>query len=127
MPGTLENKVVLVTGAGSGIGRVSSLVLAREGARVVVSDINASSAEETLVIIKGRGGEGAAVHADVSKAYDVRALVAQVVETYGQLDCAYNNAGVEGSLPGHLHDYPEESWDRLIDVNLKGGMAVPQI
>ena len=120
MPGTLENKVALVTGAGSGIGRASSLVLAREGARVVVSDINASSAEETLSIIKERGGEGVAVHADVSKANDVRVLVAQVVETYGRLDCAYNNAGVEGSLPGRLHDYPEETWDRLIDVNLKG-------
>ncbi len=120
MPGTLENKIALVTGAGSGIGRASSLILAREGAKVVVSDINASGAEETLSTIKQSGGDGIFVHADVSKAGDVQALVAQVVETYGRLDCAYNNAGIEGYMSGRLHEYPEDIWDRLIDINLKG-------
>ena len=120
MPGTLGNKIALVTGAGSGIGRASSLVLAREGAKVVVSDINASGAEETLSTIRDRGGDGIFVHADVSKAEDVQKLVAQVVETYGRLDCAFNNAGIEGFHDGRLHEYPEETWDRLIDVNLKG-------
>ena len=120
MPGTLEDKIALVTGAGSGIGRASSLVLAREGARVVVSDINAEGAETTLSAIKEMGGEGVFVHADVSKPEDVQALVASVIHTYGRLDCAYNNAGIEGYMEGRLHEYPEDIWDRLIDINLKG-------
>ncbi len=120
MPGTLENKTALVTGAGSGIGRATSLALAREGARVVVSDINAEGAEATLSIIKERGGEGVFVHADVSQAADVEALVTGVIQTYGRLDCAYNNAGIEGYMEGRLHEYPEDIWDRLIDINLKG-------
>ena len=120
MPGTLENKVALVTGAGSGIGRASSLVLAREGARIVVSDINATGAEETLSIIKDQGGDGIFVHADVSKADDVRVLVSRAVTSYGRLDCAFNNAGIEGYTAGRLHEYPEEIWDRLIDINAKG-------
>ena len=120
MPGTLENKVALVTGAGSGIGRASSLVLAREGAKVVVSDINATGAEETLSIIKDQGGDGIFVHADVSKADDVRAVVSRAVTSYGRLDCAFNNAGIEGYMSGRLHEYPEEIWDRLIDINAKG-------
>ncbi len=120
MAGILENKIALVTGGGSGIGRASSLVLAREGAKVVVSDVNASGAEETLSAIKEKGGDGVFVHADVSKAEDVQALVAQVVANYGHLDCAYNNAGIEGFRAGRLHEYPEEIWDQLIDINLKG-------
>ena len=120
MPGTLEDKIALVTGAGSGIGRASSLVLAREGAKVVVSDINAEGAEATLSAIKEMGGEGIFVHADVSKPEDVQALVASVIHTYGRLDCAYNNAGIEGYMEGRLHEYPEDIWDRLIGINLKG-------
>ena len=76
MPGTLQDKIALVTGAGSGIGRATSLVMAREGARVVVSDINAEGAESTLSAIKDLGGQGTFIHADVSKAEDVQALVA---------------------------------------------------
>ena len=120
MAGLLEGKIALVTGAASGIGRATSLVMAREGARVVVSDINAEGAEATLSAIKDLGGQGTFIHADVSKAEDVQALVAGVVETYGRLDCAYNNAGIEGFMEGRLHEYPEDIWDRLIDINLKG-------
>ena len=120
MPGVLQDKIALVTGAGSGIGRATSLVMAREGARVVVSDINAEGAEATLSAIKDRGGQGTFIHADVSKTEDVQALVAGVVEAYGRLDCAFNNAGIEGFMEGRLHEYPEDIWDRLIDINLKG-------
>lgn len=120
MAGLLEGKVSLVTGAGSGIGRATSLIMAREGATVVVSDINADSGEETLSAVKEAGGEGNFVHADVSRPDDVAALVGQVVAAYGRLDCAHNNAGIEGFMTGRLHEYPEDVWDRLIDINLKG-------
>ena len=120
MAGLLEGRISLVTGAGSGIGRATSLVMAREGATVVVSDINADGGEETLSAVKEAGGEGMFVHADVSRPDDVAALVGQVVAAYGRLDCAYNNAGIEGFMAGRLHEYPEDVWDRLIDINLKG-------
>lgn len=120
MPGTLEGRIALVTGAGSGIGRATSLTLAREGAAVVVSDIDAAGAEETLSALKERGGEGMFVYADVSRAADVEALVGRVVAAYGRLDCAYNNAGIEGSITAPLHEYPEDTWNRLIDINVKG-------
>ena len=120
MAGMLEGKVSLVTGAASGIGRATSLVMAREGATLVVSDINAEGGEETLGTIREQGGEGMFVHADVSRPDDVAALIRQVVSAYGRLDCAYNNAGVEGFMAGRLHEYPEDRWDQLIDVNLKG-------
>ena len=120
MAGTLHEKIALVTGAGSGIGRATSLVLAREGATIVVSDVNADGAEETLSAIKDMGGDGMFVHADVSRAADVEALVAATVKAYGRLDCAYNNAGIEGFIGGRLHEYPEDTWDRLMDINVKG-------
>ena len=120
MAGLLEGKISLVTGAGSGIGRATSLVMAREGATIVVSDINADSGEETLSAVKEAGGDGMFVHADVSRPDDVAALVGQVVSAYGRLDCAYNNAGIEGFMAGRLHEYPEDIWDRVIDINLKG-------
>ena len=120
MAGLLEGKISLVTGAGSGIGQATSLVMAREGATIVVSDINADGAEETLSTIKEAGGNGMFVHADVSRPDEVAALIAQVVSAYGRVDCAYNNAGVEGYMAGRLHEYPEDQWDRLIDINLKG-------
>ena len=120
MPNTLHEKIALVTGAGSGIGRATSLVLAREGATVVVSDVNAEGGEETLSAIKDLGGDGIFVHADVSRAADVEALVAATVRAYGRLDCAYNNAGIEGFIGGRLHEYPEDTWDRLMDINVKG-------
>ncbi|MCH7842999.1 MAG: SDR family oxidoreductase [Chloroflexi bacterium] len=120
MPDSLNNKITLVTGAGSGIGRATSLVLAREGATVVVADIDADGGEQTLSAIKDMGGEGMFVHADVSRAADVEAMVDAAVNAYGRLDCAYNNAGIEGYYGGRLHEYPEDTFDRLMDINVKG-------
>jgi len=120
MPDTLNEKIALVTGAGSGIGRATSLVLAREGATIVVSDVNADGGEETLSAIKDMGGDGMFVHADVSRAADVDALVGSIVEAYGRLDICYNNAGIEGYFAGRLHEYPEGTFDRLMDINVKG-------
>ncbi len=120
MAGLLEGRISLVTGAGSGIGRAASVAMGREGATVAVSDINADGAEETLSAIKEAGGDGMFIHADVSRPGDVAALIGQAVAAYGRLDCACNNAGIEGFMEGRLHEYPEDRWDRLIDVNLKG-------
>ena len=96
MAGLVEGKVALVTGSGSGIGRQSALAFAREGARVVVSDIVVEGGEETVRLIHDAGGEAVFVKADVSQAADVEALINATVETYGRLDCAHNNAGIAG-------------------------------
>ena len=119
MPGRLQNKVGLVTGAGSGIGRASALAFAAEGAKVAVADTIAENGEETVMLIRRVGGEGFFVKADVSKASEVQAMVTKTVEIYGRLDCAYNNAGVVVT-PRLTPDTTEEDWDRVISVNLKG-------
>ncbi len=121
MAGNLDGKTALVTGGGSGIGRSASLAYAREGARVVVADVNVEGGEETVQRIKEAGGEAILVHADVSKPEDTQAMVAQAVEAFGSLDCAFNNAGISGGQDRHLTaDYLEEDWDRVISINLKG-------
>ncbi len=86
---------------------------------MIVADVIVEGGEETIGMIKKAGGEGIFVKADVSKAAEIEALIAKAVETYGRLDCAYNNAGIEGS-PATTTDYAEESWDRIIAINLKG-------
>jgi NAD(P)-dependent dehydrogenase (short-subunit alcohol dehydrogenase family) len=119
MSGCVAGKVALVTGGGSGIGRASALALAREGAKVVISDIVVAGGEETVRMVKTAGGEATFVQADVSKPADVEALVNKVVEVYGRLDCAFNNAGIEGQLQQTV-ECSEENWDRTIAINLKG-------
>ena len=119
MPGRLDNKIALVTGAGSGIGRATALVFAREGAKVVVADIVVEGGQETVQQIEAAGGEAIFVKADVSQAADVETLIAQTVETYGRLDCAFNNAGIEGGVKPTI-DCTEEEFDRTIAVNLTG-------
>ena len=117
----LGGKVALVTGGSSGIGRVSALAFASEGARVTIADVNVEGGEETVGMIKETGGEAMFVKADVSKAADVEALIERVVERYGRLDCAFNNAGVD-NLHFPVGELLEEEWDRVIDINLKGVM-----
>ena len=121
MAGSLDGKTALVTGGGSGIGRATSLAYAKDGARVVVADVNVEGGEETVQLIKEAGGEAILVHADVSKPEDTQAMVAQAVEDVGSLDCAFNNAGISGGRDRRLTaDYLEEDWDRVIGINLKG-------
>lgn len=114
-----KDRVVLVTGAGSGIGRATALSFSREGAKVVVADIVAKGGEETLSMIKKTAGDAIFVKADVSKAAEVEALISKAVQTYGRLDCACNAAGLVGE-PVSTIDCTEGNWDRVISVNLKG-------
>lgn len=119
MQSLFDDKVALVTGGSSGIGRATSLGFAAQGAKVMVADFNAEGGEETVSLIKGNGGEASFVHVDVSKAVQVEAMVAETVRRYGRLDAAFNNAGVEGvRVP--MGEFPEDEWDRVIDVDLKG-------
>ena len=119
MASRLNGKVALVTGAGSGIGRASAITIAREGAKVVVSDVVTEGGEETVRIIEDAGDEAIFVKADVSAAIEVEALVNAVVEAYGRLDCAHNNAGIEGAV-ATTHEYLEDAWDDVMSINLKG-------
>ncbi len=121
MAGSLDSKTALVTGGGSGIGRAASLAYAKDGARVVVADVNVEGGEETVQMIKEAGGEAILVHADVSNPEDTQAMVDQAVGAFGSLDCAFNNAGIGGGRDRLLTaDYLEEDWDRVISINLKG-------
>src|SRR6266446_6910661 len=94
----MEDKVVLVTGGGSGIGRASALALANAGAKVVVSGRRENEGYETVALVKKAGGQGTFIKADVSSEADVERLIAQTLSTYGRLDAAFNNAGIEGEV-----------------------------
>ncbi|MGG4046595.1 SDR family NAD(P)-dependent oxidoreductase [Paenibacillus favisporus] len=115
----LENKIVLVTGAGSGIGRASSLKMAANGAKVVLVDFNRETGEETLRMVQDQGGEGIFVQADVSKSEDVQRYVNAAVDTYGRIDAFFNNAGIIQKF-SLLADVEEAEFDRLVAVNMKG-------
>ena len=119
MSGRFLGRSVLVTGAGSGIGRAAALLFAKEGGRLVVVDQNETDAHATAALIQDAGGEALAVGADVSRAAGCRAMVERALAAYGQLNVAFNNAGVGGSgFP--IADEEEIAWSRVIDVNLKG-------
>ncbi len=120
MIGRVENKIALVTGGGSGLGRATVQALAREGAKVLVADLNLESAHETVTMVAETGGEASAFAMDVTVAAQVEAMVQTTVERYGRLDCAFNNAGIPGKVGTSVIDYEEEDWDRVIAVDLKG-------
>jgi NAD(P)-dependent dehydrogenase (short-subunit alcohol dehydrogenase family) len=115
----MEGKIALVTGGGSGIGRATAIVFARDGAKVVVADVTVEGGEETVRRIRDAKGEAIFVKTDVSQAVEVAALINAAVETYGRLDCAFNNAGIAGTL-ATVADCTEENWERVINTNLKG-------
>jgi NAD(P)-dependent dehydrogenase (short-subunit alcohol dehydrogenase family) len=117
-PDSMSGRVALVTGAGSGIGRASAIAFARTGARVVVSDINADSAAQTLELVVAAGATGICIAADVSDSMAVSELVAQTVARFGRLDFAHNNAGIESALAS-VAESDEADFDRTIAVNLK--------
>ncbi|MFV8347832.1 SDR family NAD(P)-dependent oxidoreductase [Flavobacterium sp. ZB4P13] len=117
MEATFKNKVAIVTGGSSGIGKSIALAFAQKEAKVVVVDWIENS--ETMNLIKDLGAEAIFIKCDVSKTEDVKAMVEKTIETFGRLDYAFNNAGVEGKSAS-AQDCTEENWDKTIGVNLKG-------
>ena len=120
----LKDKVALVTGGGSGIGHATAVLFAAKGAKVVVSDLNEANALATVAEIKAEEGDATAVTGDVSKNADAEAMVRGAVETYGSLDVVVNCAGVVAGKALPTGASPEEVWDRVMDVNLKGTYLV---
>ncbi|MBK7857816.1 MAG: SDR family oxidoreductase [Archangiaceae bacterium] len=112
-----EGKVAVITGGAFGIGRATALAFAREGAAVVVSDVADGGGEETVSLIRKAGGTGRCVVCDISNRAQVQTLFAGTVQQYGRIDCAFNNAGVEGAM-APLTALPDETWDKVIAVNL---------
>ncbi|MFF2089826.1 SDR family NAD(P)-dependent oxidoreductase [Paenibacillus sp. NPDC058174] len=114
----LQGKVALVTGAGSGIGRTTAELFAREGASVIVNDIDETAGDETVQRINAAGGQGIFIHADVTDSDSVKGMAEKAIEAYGVIDVLFNNAGVSGV--GAIHELEPEAWDRVIRVNLRG-------
>jgi NAD(P)-dependent dehydrogenase (short-subunit alcohol dehydrogenase family) len=114
-----EGKVVVITGAGGGIGRAAAVRFASEGARVVAVDVAADTLKDTIDAVERAGGEALAVEADVTRAADVDRYVAAARQRWGGIDCFFNNAGILGTVRPCV-DYPEETFDRVLAVNVKG-------
>jgi len=119
MAGILDEKVAFITGGGSGIGAATAKIFAREGARVVVADVDDEGGRRTVSEVGDAGGEALFIHVDVTDEDGVRSAIQQTVEHFGRLDCAVNNAGTNGE-PGPVAGYSREAWDRVIAVNLTG-------
>jgi NAD(P)-dependent dehydrogenase (short-subunit alcohol dehydrogenase family) len=124
VPGILEGKSALITGGGGGIGRATALAFAREGARLAIADFNEQAARETVALVNAAGGQAMTLTGDVTESAAVQAMIASVVAAYGRLDCAFNNAGIAGfqvdAAGKRTHEWADESFDRMIGVNLKG-------
>ncbi|MDA0711498.1 MAG: glucose 1-dehydrogenase [bacterium] len=119
MSGMLENKVAVITGGASGIGRATANVFAREGARIAIGDTDTVLGEEAAHCLSAAGANVRFVRTDVSKSSDVDALMRATISAFGQLDCAFNNAGIFGPS-ALLADFSEADWDQIIGINLKG-------
>jgi NAD(P)-dependent dehydrogenase (short-subunit alcohol dehydrogenase family) len=115
-----DGKVALVTGGGSGIGRATALAFSREGAQVVIGNRNVQRGEETVSMIRDAGGKASFKRTDVLAAAEIEALVNHAVKTYGGLDLAFNNAGIEGEVQATLVDQTEANYDAVMDINVKG-------
>src|SRR5256886_9070976 len=120
MSGQLNGKVALITGGASGLGRATALTFAREGAKLIIADMNEEGGQQTVHMITEQGGVAIFVLTDVTQATAVEALISKAVETYGRLDCAHNNAGISGGGRALTAEYPEETWHQVIAVNLTG-------
>jgi NAD(P)-dependent dehydrogenase (short-subunit alcohol dehydrogenase family) len=126
----LKDRVAIITGAASGIGRATALLFAKEGAKIVAADVDDEGSNETVNQIQASGNEAFLVRTDVTSTEDVQAMVKATIDTYGKLDILFNSAGIAMRLP--VAELPEADWDRCIDVNLKGvylcsKYAIPEI
>ncbi len=117
-----KDKVVLITGAGVGIGRAAAVRFGKEGAKVAVNSLTPANGMETLRLIKEAGGDGVYIQGDVSRAADARRMVEETVKAFGRLNILVNNAGI--IIPGRVDNMAEEDWDRTMAVNLKGVFLV---
>jgi NAD(P)-dependent dehydrogenase (short-subunit alcohol dehydrogenase family) len=117
--GSFTGKVAFVTGAANGIGRAAALAFARQGGSVVVTDVSEQNNQETARMIQELGGQALAVRCDVSRADDIQRALNATIETFGRLDFAFNNAGIEYTIKPAA-DVTEEEWDRIIDIDLRG-------
>jgi len=115
-----ENKIVLITGASDGIGKTTLLKFAEEGAIVINADILIEKGKEVIEQVNKSGGKGIFIPTDVSKSNEVKNLIDVIIQEYGRLDIAFNNAGIEEPNPGKLHTIEEKDWQKVIDVNQKG-------
>ena len=120
MTGILDGKVALVTGAASGIGRATALTFAREGAKLIIADMNENGGQQTVHLITENGGDATFVQVNVANATEVQAMISKVVDTYGRLDCAFNNAGILSGRRVLTAEYPEDVWQQVLAVNLTG-------
>ena len=118
--GRLDGKVALITGGAGGIGRESALLFAKEGAKVLITDVNDAGGNETLEIIRSHGCDAQYLHADVSKAINCELMVAHAEKTFGGLDILFNNAGIMHSDDGNAMQTSEQVWDLTMNINLKG-------
>jgi NAD(P)-dependent dehydrogenase (short-subunit alcohol dehydrogenase family) len=116
----MEDKVALITGGGSGIGRASALAFAGAGAKVVVSGRRETEGQETVALIKQHGGQALFLKGDVTREADVESLVAQTLATYGRLDAAFNNAGIEGEVGKQTHEQSVANYRSVMDINVLG-------
>jgi NAD(P)-dependent dehydrogenase (short-subunit alcohol dehydrogenase family) len=118
--GRLDGKVALITGGASGMGRIAGSLFAGEGARVVLADVSDEVGQAAIDDIVSAGGQGAYVHADVSKPADAERMVKETAAIFGALDVLYNNAGIFPAADGSVTETDEETWDRVMAINLKG-------
>ena len=115
----LTNKISLITGAGSGFGRACAILFAKEGAKISVVDMDEKTGQETVALLKQKGGQAIFIRADVSKTSEVEKMVNNTMETYGKIDILFNNAGIPMSFTP-VETITEELWDKIQDVNVKG-------
>lgn len=114
----LQNKIAVITGSGGAIGSVTAKRFAREGAKVVITDINVEGGQKTVKDIQAGGGEAIFIEADITKVSECQKMIRMTVDTFGRVDVLFNNAGIELFKP--MHEYTEEDYDRVVDVSLKG-------